>query len=142
MRLMFLNRLSHAQRSAYLCLARELVATDGVTTLGEAVVLSEQRREAGEHAATSGERLSVDAAAERFDTPTSRAVVLVELLRLARADREVSILEHGLIRRLAIQWRVDDDRLDDLEAWADRLWRLQADGLALIGAEDAPSPSG
>jgi hypothetical protein len=142
MRLMFLNRLSHAQRSAYLCLARELVATDGVTTLGEAVVLSEQRREAGEHAATTGERLSVDAAAERFDTPTSRAVVLLELLRLARADREVSILEHGLIRRLAIQWRVGDDRLDALEAWADRLWRLQADGLALIGAEDAPGRSG
>jgi hypothetical protein len=138
MRLMFLSRLSPAQRSAYLCLARELVATDGVTTLGEAVVLSEQRREAGELAATSGERLSVDAAAERFDTPTSRALVLLELLRLARADREVSILEHGLIRRLAIQWRVDDDRLGALEAWADRLWRLQADGLALIGAADAP----
>lgn len=134
---MFLSRLNHSQRSAYLCLARELVATDGVTTLGEAVVLSEQRREAGELAASSGERLSVDAAAERFDTPTTRAVALVELLRLARADRDVSILEHGLIRRLAIQWRIDDRRLGELEAWADRHWRLQAEGLELIGAADS-----
>ncbi len=135
---MFLSRLNHAQRSAYLCLARELVATDGVTTLGEAVVLSEQRREAGELAASSGERLSVDAAAERFATPTSRAVALLELLRLARADRKVSILEHGLIRRLALQWSIDAGRLDELESWADRHWRLHAEGLQLIGAADIP----
>jgi len=133
---MFLSRLNQSQRSAYLCLARELVATDGVTTLGEAVVLSEQRREAGELAASSGERLSVGAASERFDTPTSRAVALLELLRLARADRQVSILEHGLIRRLAVQWSIDPRRLEALESWADRHWRLHAEGLRLIGAAE------
>ena len=93
---------------------------------------------AGDYFPPSGERLSVNAAAERFDTPTSRAVVLLELLRLARADRTVSILEHGLIRRLAVQWSIDDERLHALETWADRHWRLHAEGLDLIGAEDAP----
>lgn len=134
---MFLARLNYSQRSAYLCLARELVATDGVTTLGEAVVLSEQRREAGDLAATSGERLSVAAAAERFESATARAVALLELLRLARADRSVSILEHGLIRRLAVLWGVDAQQLETLEQWADRHWRLMEEGLALIGAPEA-----
>ena len=131
---MFLTRLTHTQRSAFLCLARELVSTDGVTTLGEAVVLSEQRREIGELAATSGERLSVNAAAERFDSPATRAVAMLELMRLARADRTVSILEHGLIRRLALQWGIPSDRLAELESWADRHWRLMEEGLELIGS--------
>jgi hypothetical protein len=136
---MFLTRLTHAQRSAYLCLARELVSTDGVTTLGEAVVLSEQRREIGELAATSGERLSVNAAAERFDSSAARAVAMLELMRLARADRSVSILEHGLIRRLALQWAVSGDRLAELESWADRHWRLMEEGLELISTP-GPDP--
>lgn len=129
---MFLIRLRRSQQIAFLSLAHELVSADGTTAVGEVASLARLCREMGLKAEDATERLSIDEAAERFDTDSSRRLVVLELLALGFADRDYSMVEHALIRRLAVVWRIDTKTIDAIEKWVRKQRRHEAEALRLI----------
>ncbi len=129
---MFLVRLRRSQQIAFLSLAHELVTADGTAAVGEVATLAKLGREMGLDLETPAERLSVDEAAERFDTKPTQRLVMLELLALGYADRDYSLVESALIRRLALMWSLETKGLEALEDWVLRHRRLKEEALKLI----------
>ncbi|MCP4897076.1 MAG: hypothetical protein GY906_08880 [bacterium] len=129
---MFLVRLRRSQQIAFWSLAHEMVTADSTAAVGEVATLARLGREMGLDPDFQVERLSVDEAAERFDTDASRRLALLELLALGYADRDYSMVESALVRRLAMIWRVNSKTLEEIESWVLRRRRLKAEALALF----------
>ena len=130
---MFLTRLKRPQQMAFLSLARELVASNSVAAMGEVAAMARVQREMGLDQDGPVEWLAVAAAAARFESTSDRTVVMLELLTLGYADGNLTMLEHALVRRLALVWRIDAARLAKLEDWVRRHRRLMDEGVKLIG---------
>jgi len=128
----FLIRLSQSQRVAFLSLAHDIVTSDSVTTVGEVTQLASIRRELGFLADETPELLRIEVAAEQIDSSSARLIAMIELIDLCYADRRISVLESGLISRLATLWRINDSVLQGLENWVHRHRQLIGEAHELI----------
>lgn len=131
--IVFVSKLSRPQREAFLSLARELVESDGVMSLGEVIATTGLARELGLDSGSAV--LSFAEAAARFDSRPSQMVALLELMSLAHSDGTIVAAENAAIRRLGLVWRVDAVELQAIEAWVMEHRRLVREAHQLISGE-------
>lgn len=114
---MFLNQLSAPEKSAFLALAREMVALNGVMA-AETEMMRTACRELG-LAPEAEVDLGLEAACAVFLTPRSRTIALMELMLLAKADGLIQPEESRMARQVAAAFGLGDDVLAWARRWAE-----------------------
>lgn len=127
---MFLNELSPEQRDAFLVLAREIIAADDRLTLPEVESLDRLYIESGVEAEHANAPNAAGDLNLLFPTQRQRAVVLIELLRLAHSDGQFHPREESAIQRIAARMQVDQGLWTNLLDWAQRFAHLAAEARA------------
>lgn len=101
-------------------LARRVVAADDRYAFGEIERLDLLYREMELPAVDAGEPDDAGDLNLLFDTPQSRALVVLNLLLVAHADGALDAREAAAVRRVADGLGVGEDDLVRMEAWAER----------------------
>ena len=120
---MLLNSLNQAQKEAFICLAHNVVVSDGELTVGERVMMDDMRREMD---------LPLAGIEKIFDTRRSRIVALISLIRLGYADGAFEIEEQCLLSDLCTAFEVSDADFAHLQNWVRRLIALEREAQAFM----------
>ena len=132
---MFLHELSCPQREAFLTLAARLTATDAHLHDAELAMLTLMREEMALPLDWRPSLEPTSTLLESFDTPRTRAVALLELLRLIRADGQVSPEERAFLRTVALAFGASAERIRTLARWLDQHHALLQEGDRLLSEE-------
>ncbi|MEL6614682.1 MAG: hypothetical protein AAFQ43_03035 [Bacteroidota bacterium] len=127
---MYLHELSPEQRSAFLVLARDVIRADERLTLEEVERLDDLYAESGMGAEVADAPNAAGDLNLLFPTPRQRAVVLIELLLLAHADRHFHPREERAIYEIAARLQVDQGLWTNLLDWASRYSALRDEARA------------
>ena len=122
---MFLSSLSRTQKEAFLCLAYNVVVSDGDLTVGEEVMMEEMRREMNIEPAFTPEYLELDGVETTFPDRKSRVSVLIALIQLGYADGAFEIEEQSFIRVLCDAFELSGEDFAFIDNWVKRLIGLQ-----------------
>lgn len=126
----YLAELSPEQRSAFLVLARDIIRADERLTIQEVEQLDDLYEESGMGAETADAPNAAGDLNLMFPTSRSRAVVLIELLLLAHADRQFHPREEEAIYEIAARLQVDQGLWTNILDWARRFTALKAEARA------------
>ncbi|TVS16808.1 MAG: hypothetical protein EA417_09165 [Gammaproteobacteria bacterium] len=129
---MWLTSLSPPQRRTLLGLAHNIVVSDGLLDPNEEAMLLSFKREMGLEPDTETDYVELDGVEHVFDTPRSRRVVLVNLIRLSYADGALEIEEECLLRELADVFEVPNAEFALLDNWVKRLLALEREAEAFL----------
>ncbi len=108
-----------------MCLAHNVVVSDGDLSTGEEVMMDEMRREMNLEATFEAEYLDIKGIGDIFDTRRSRAVALISLIRLGYADGAFEIEEQCFLRELSNQFAISDHEFGLIDNWVKRLISLE-----------------
>ena len=122
---MFLALLTDEQKKIFLCLAHDVVVSDGELSVGEQVMMEDMRREMNLSPDFEAQYLPLDGVDTIFDSKRSQATVLISLIRLAYADGAFEIEEQFLIKSLCTLFNTTDADLYLMENWVRRLIALE-----------------
>jgi uncharacterized tellurite resistance protein B-like protein len=115
---MFISNLSSEQQSAFLSLAKQLIASDGNIAPAEKALLETIQQQMSEGVTAS--EVTIDTLSNVFSCKKSKASLLLELLGLAHADQEYHSTEKTFIKQLAEACDVSTNELQDMESWVVR----------------------
>lgn len=122
---MFLSSLSKTQQETFLCLAHNVVVSDGDLTVGEEIMMEEMRREMNMDPAFSPEYVDIDGMDQTFPDRKSRVTVLIALIQLGYADGAFEIEEQSFIRTLCDAFEITEADFALIDNWVKRLLTLQ-----------------
>ena len=127
---MFLHALDKRQREAFICLAHDIVVSDGEFTAGEQQMMSELKREIGLPDDFEPHYIPVEGIEKIFDSRKSRVATLIALLRLSYADDAFEVEEQFLLKDICKLFDISRQDFDMIEGWVRRLISLEreADG--------------
>lgn len=128
---MFLHELTDPQREAFLCIAARCTSADAQLHDAELAMLTHMREEMGVRTWTPSP-VSTAALLERFDTPRARAVVGLELLRLARADGALHPEEIAFFQEAAQGLQLSRAKVKRMARWLMLHERLMAEAELLL----------
>jgi len=117
---MFLHRLSPDQQRVFIGLAKNFIEVDAIVEVAEAEALQRMQAETGISIASTeplpptAENLAV------FETPESRAAVMLELVALAYGDGDVHPRENVAIQEVATVFEIPTEKLLQMEGWVVR----------------------
>ena len=117
---MFLHILNDTQQRAFLALARQFIEADSKLSDEEHNLLELMYAEAGfdfDEELPEGDRAALLPA---FDTPQSRAAVVLELIGVGHADNEFHATESEFVRSVAASLGVPEARVQQMENWVER----------------------
>lgn len=114
---MFLAQLTDPEKRAFLKLARDLVALNGVVA-AETEMLAAACREMG-LPAEAGLELGFAEACRAFATPRARKIALMELMLLAKSDGLIQHQETDLAVQVAGAMGLGEDALAWSRRWAE-----------------------
>ncbi|HKI73481.1 MAG TPA: hypothetical protein VJ998_02500 [Pseudomonadales bacterium] len=129
---MLLTSLNQAQKEAFICLAHNVVVSDGELTVGERVMMDEMRREMDLSPAIEARYLPLDGIEKIFDSRRSRIVALISLIRLGYADGAFEIEEQCLLSDLSTTFEVSEADFARLQNWVRRLIALEREAQAFM----------
>ncbi len=132
---MFLSQLTEPEKAAFLALAREMVALNGVMA-AETEMLAAACREMG-LAIDQPVFLTFEAACAGFCSDRSRKIALMELMLLAKADGLVQAEESDLAKRIQVAFGAGADVLAWAKRWAELSLEPFRQGVRYLG-EVAP----
>lgn len=127
---MFLSQLTPPQQEAFLQLAAQLVAVDGVISPEEQDMLAQLT--AVRNDLDPQDALPVASLVLAFDSSRSRAAALMELIGLAYADTVFAEEERVFIDDLARRMEISPARVSLMEGWVIRQLAMAEEGLALL----------
>ena len=122
---MFLSSLTKAQKEAFLCLAYNVVVSDGDLTVGEEVMMEEMRREMNIDPDFTPEYIELDGVDGTFPDRKSRVTVLIGLIQLGYADGAFEIEEQSFIRVLCGSFDISEEDFALIDNWVKRLLSLE-----------------
>jgi tellurite resistance protein len=122
---MFLASLNQAQKEAFICLAHNIVVSDGELSVGERVMMEEMRKEMNLDPSFEARYLPLDGIEKIFDSKRSRAIVVLSLIRLSYADGAFEIEEQCLLNDLCKLFELTDAEFDLIQNWVRRLIALE-----------------
>lgn len=122
---MWLSSLSTEQRTALLGLAHNVVVSDGLLDPNEELMIDEFKREMELRPDQEPEYLELAGIDTIFDNPRSRAVALLNLLRLSYVDGAFEVEEECLLKEVSRAFGVDDDAFLRMDNWVRRLVALE-----------------
>ena len=129
---MFLHELNTEQREAFICLAHNVVVSDGDLSPGEQVMMAALRREIGLQDTFEPHYIPVDGINNIFDTKGSRVATLIALVRLSYADGAFEIEEQFLIKEICAAFEFTEKEFNLIENWVRRLISLEKEAAALM----------
>lgn len=132
---MFLSQLTEPEKAAFLALAREMVALNGVMA-AETEMMAAACREMG-LAPDQPVFLDFADACRAFATDRARTIALMELMLLAKADGLVQAEESDLAKRVQAAFGLGDDVLAWSRRWAELSLEPFRQGVRYLG-EVAP----
>lgn len=129
---MFLHELNTRQREAFICLAHNIVVSDGDLSPGEQVMMSALRREIGLEDTFEPHYIPVSGIADIFDTRNARVATLIALVRLSYADGAFEIEEQFLIEEICAAFEFSEKEFDLIDNWVRRLISLEKEALSFM----------
>lgn len=129
---MFLASLNQAQKEAFICLAHNVVVSDGELSVGERVMMEEMRKEMNLDPSFEAKYLPLDGIERIFDSKRSRAIVVLSLIRLGYADGAFEIEEQCLLKDVCNLFELTDEEFDLIQNWVRRLISLEREAQAFM----------
>lgn len=122
---MWLSSLTDDQRRALLGLAHNVVVSDGLLDPNEEVMLDEFKREMELQPATESDYLELDGIDATFGSRRTRAIAMLNLLRLSYVDGAFEIEEECLLQEIGEAFGIDGDDFLLMNNWVKRLVALE-----------------
>ncbi len=129
---MWLSSLTDDQRRALLGLAHNVVVSDGLLDPNEEVMLDEFKREMELHPATESDYLELDGIDTTFGSRRTRAIAMLNLLRLCYVDGAFEIEEECLLQEIGEAFGIDGDDFLLMNNWVKRLVALEKEAGAFM----------
>ena len=122
---MFLSSLSLAQRQALMCLAHDVVVSDGELTAGEQLQMESLRGDMNLPADFEAHYLPIEGVEQVFDSRRSRVIAIIALVRMAHADGAFEIEEQCLLSDLCRAFDIGEHDFELLQNWVRRYMALE-----------------
>lgn len=129
---MFLSSFTACQKQTFMCLAHNVVVSDGDLSISEEVMMQDMRREMNLESAFEPEYVAIEGVEQIFDTKRSRAIALISLIRLGYADGAFEIEEQCFLRELSDQFDISDHEFGLIDNWVKRLISLEREVNAFL----------
>jgi len=129
---MFLASLNQAQQEAFICLAHNVVVSDGELSVGERVMMEEMREEMGLPPEVEARYMPIEGIEEIFDSRRSRIIALISLVRLGYADGAFEIEEQCFLSDLCRAFKIPDHDFGLIQNWVRRLIALEREAQTLM----------
>lgn len=88
-------------------------------------MLDEFKREMALSSKTSDQEIAPSDLAKTFDTPRTRRIAIINLLRLSYVDGEFDVEEECLLKQIAIRFDIGDMEFRRMDSWVRRLMSLE-----------------
>ena len=129
---MFLSALSDNQKEAFMCLAHNVVVSDGDLTIEEQAMMEEMRREMELSPSFKATYLDIEGIEGVFDSKRTRTIVLLSLIRLGYADGAFEIEEQCFLRDLSGKFDISEKDFTLIDNWAKRLLALEREAKGFL----------
>ena len=129
---MFLTSLTQAQKEAFICLAYNVVVSDGELAVGEHVMMDNMRLEMGLPLSFEARYLPLDGIEKIFNSRRSRIVALIDLIRLGYADGAFEVEEQCLLADLCEAFEISETDFARLQNWVRRFISLEREAQAMM----------
>jgi len=129
---MFLLTLNQKQKETFICLAHNVVVSDGDLSTGEQVMMQGMYTEMALDPEFEPRYINLQGIEIIFDTHKSRVIALMSLVQLGYADGAFEIEEQCFLRDLADAFEIPAPEMLRIENWVRRLLALQQEALNLI----------
>lgn len=129
---MFLHELNQEQKRAFICLAHNVVVSDGDLTPDEQTMMDRLKQETGLDPSFEPHYIPLEGIDLVFDTRKSRTAVLINLIRLGYADGAFEVEEQFLVKQVCKLFDITDDEFTRIENWVLRLIALEREADTLM----------
>ena len=129
---MFLHELSKDQKEAFICLAHDIVVSDGELSPDEQLMMDQLSREIGLNESFKPRYIPTDGIGELFDSRSSRVATIIALIRLGYADGAFEIEEQFLLREICQIFEITDQDFTMIENWVRRLIALEKEAISFM----------
>ena len=129
---MFLQELTESQKKTFICLAHDIIVSDGILRADENFMMEQLRREIGLSNDFQPHYITLEGIDSIFDTRSARIAVLLNLIRLAYADGAFEIEERFLLAEICQIFSIDSQLFALAENWVRRLIALEKEARTLM----------
>ena len=129
---MFLASLTKQQKEAFICLAHNVVVSDGELSVGERMMMEEMRHEMGLQETVEAKYISLAGVDDIFDSTRSRSIAMLSLVRLGYADGAFEIEEQCFLNDLSKAFALSDSDFDLIQNWVRRYIALEREAQAFM----------
>jgi len=129
---MFLHELDDKQKEAFICLAHDVVVSDGELSAGERWMMDDLKREIGLSSEFEPHYMPIDGIGEIFDTKRARVATIIALIRLGYADGAFEIEEQLLLKEICSTFDITESDFSIIENWVRRLIALENEARAFM----------
>ena len=129
---MWLDALTTEQRRALLGLAHNVVVSDGLLDPNEEFMLDAFKREMDLSPRLEADYVELDGIEKIFSTRRSRAIALLNLLRLSYVDGAFEIEEECLLKEVSRAFGLAEEEFLLLDNWVRRLVALEQEAQSFM----------
>ena len=129
---MFLSSLTIKQKETFLCLAHNVVVSDGDLTVGEELMMEEMRREMNMDRGYIAHYVELDGIDQIFPTSKARVTVMISLIRLGYADGAFEVEEQSFLKVLCEAFEITAADFSLIDNWVKRLVALEKEASAFM----------
>lgn len=129
---MFLSLLTQKQKEAFLCLAHNVVVSDGDLTVGEELMMEDMRREMNMDSDFIPHYIDMVGMEDIFQSRKARTTVMIALIRLGYADGAFEVEEQSLLKVLCKAFDISDSDFALIDNWVKRLIALEKEASAFM----------
>ncbi len=129
---MFLHELSDAQKEAFICLAHDVVVSDGELNPGEQLMMDQLRREIGLASDVRSYYIPIEGIEKIFDTRHSRVAIIIALIRLGYADGAFEVEEQFLLKEVCRVFNISEKDFSLIENWVRRLIAMEKEARSFM----------
>lgn len=122
---MFLSSLTQEQKETFLCLAHNVVVSDGDLTVGEELMMEDMRREMNMDRGYVPHYVELEGIEQIFTTRRARSTAMIALIRLGYADGAFEVEEESFLRVLCQAFEISDADFSLIDNWVKRLVALE-----------------
>jgi len=129
---MWLNALTDEQRRTLLGLAHNVVVSDGLLDPNEEFMLDAFKREMDLSPRIEADYVELDGIEKIFSTRRSRAIALLNLLRLSYVDGAFEVEEECLLKEVSRAFGLSEAEFQLLDNWVRRLVALEQEAQSFM----------
>ena len=129
---MFLHELNDEQKKAFICLAHDVVVSDGRLSPSEKVMMDELSREIGLSSDFEPHYIPIAGMDSIFDSRRTRVSVIIAFIRLGYADGAFEIEEQFLLKELCELFSISTQDFSVIENWVRRLIALEKEARSFM----------